>query len=102
MRYIQMKVIKKVFEFDWDKGNIGKNKKHNLEDRGVEEAFLDEGKVIYKDILHSKNEERFIIIGRTQNDRLIYIAFTYRRKKVRIISARDANKKEAKFYEETT
>jgi len=97
-----MKVIKEVFEFEWDKGNIGKNIKHKVEDKEAEELFLDEGKVIYKDRSHSKGEKRFIILGETKKGRLLFIAFTYRKKKIRIISARDINTKEVKLYEETT
>lgn len=97
-----MKTDKSVFLFEWDKGNIGKNKKHQVEDNEAEEVFLDEGKVIFKDKLHSKNEERFILLGKTKKQRLLYIVFTKREVKVRIISARDVNKKEVHLYEETT
>lgn len=93
-----MKIDKSVLEFEWDEGNIGKNKKHNIEDKEAEEVFLDENKIIYKDVFHSQTEERFIIIGKTKNDRLLYVAFTERKKKIRIISARDVNKKEVHFY----
>ena len=94
-----MQVDKKVLEFEWDKGNIGKNLKHNVKEREVEEAFLDEGKVIYKDKLHSINEERFILLGETKRGRLLYLVFTKRKNKIRIISARDINKKDVEIYE---
>lgn len=97
-----MSTDKHIFEFEWDKGNIGKNKKHKVEDKESEEAFFDEGKVVLKDKIHSDKEERFIILGVTKKGRLLYIAFTKRGKKIRIISARDINKKEKHLYEETT
>lgn len=98
-----MRINKKIFEFQWDKGNIEKNKKHNVEDKEAEEAFLDDGKVILKDELHSTGlEERFIILGKTKRNRLLYVVFTQRDDKLRIISARDINKKEVYLYEETT
>lgn len=97
-----MRTEEKLIEFDWNEGNIGKNKKHHIEDKESEEVFLDEFKIIYKDILHSKTEERFIIIGKTEKKRLLYVVFTKRGKKIRIISARDTNKKEIKLYEKTT
>jgi len=96
-----MQIIKDVFEFEWDKGNIGKNKKHKVEDKEAEEVFLDEGKVILKDKLHSQKEERFIILGKTKKDRLLYLVFARRKKNIRIISARDINKKEVLLYEKT-
>jgi uncharacterized DUF497 family protein len=97
-----MKTSKSIFEFEWDKGNIEKNKKHKVEDREAEEVFFDEGKVVLKDKIHSGDEERFIILGLTKRKRLLYIAFTKRNKRIRIISARDINKKEKHLYEETT
>lgn len=97
-----MSLDKSVFLFEWDKGNIGKNKKHQVDDIEAEEVFFDEGKVIYKDKLHSKSEERFIVLGKTKKNRLLYLVFTKREIKIRIISARDVNKKEVYLYEETT
>lgn len=96
-----MRVVKKVFEFEWDKGNIDKNRKHHVKDKEAEEIFFDDNKVIYKDKLHSKHEDRFIALGKTREDRLLYVVFTKRGKKIRIISGRDINKKEVKLYEET-
>lgn len=90
---------KKIYEFEWDKGNIGKNLKHNVEDKEAEEAFFDENKVISKDVIHSKVEERFILLAETRKGRLLYIVFTKRNSKIRIISARDINKKEVELYE---
>lgn len=94
-----MRTDEKVIEFDWDKGNIGKNKKHKVEDKESEEPFFDENKIIYKDVFHSKKEERFILIGETEKGRLLYIVFTKRGSRFRIISARDTNKKEVQLYE---
>ena len=98
-----MNINKKVLQFEWDKGNIGKNKKHKVEDQEAEEVFFDEGKVILKDKIHStESEERFILLGKTKKNKLLYIVFTERNENVRIISARNINKKEVHLYEETT
>ena len=93
-----MRVDKSVFEFEWDEGNIGKNKKHNVEDREAEEVFLDGNKKTFKDKLHSDGEERFRVVGKTKKKRLLLIAFTIRKDKIRIISARNINKKEVYLY----
>ena len=94
-----MVVIKEPVEFNWDKWNIGKNKKkHGVGEQESEEAFFDNKRVIYKDKFHSEKEDRFILLGQTKGKRFLYIAFTIRDEKVRIISARDINKKEVKFY----
>ena len=86
-------------EFEWDKGNTGKNKKHGIEDPESEEAFLDGNKVILKDAVHSAAEERLILLGKTKPGKLLYIVFTIRKNRIRIVSARRVNKKEVFLYE---
>ncbi len=88
-----MKTRKDLLEFDWDKGNIGKNLRHKVKDQECEEVFFDKDKVVV--------EERFILLGKTKKNRLLYLVFTIRKKKIRIISARDINKKEVYLYEKT-
>lgn len=94
-----MRIINKALEFEWDKGNTGKNFKHRVEDKETEEVFLDDKRLIFKDKLHSGNEERFRIIGKTKHGRILFVVFTIRGGKVRIISARDINRKEVYLYE---
>lgn len=97
-----MKTIKEVFEFQWDEGNTGKNKKHKVEDRESEEVFLDKNKHIFMNSVHSQNEVRLKIIGKTKKERLLFVVFTKRGKKIRIISARDINRREVDLYEKAT
>ncbi len=94
-----MRTIKDLVEFEWDEGNIGKNKKHGVNDKEAEEVFFDEQKIVFRDSLHSQWEERFIVIGKTETGKILYVAYTKRGKKIRIISARRINKKEAHIYE---
>lgn len=52
-----MKSLPEPIEFNWDKGNSGKNeRKHDIADKQAEEAFFDNNKVIYKDIFHSAKQ----------------------------------------------
>lgn len=69
-----------------------------LIDRIAEEAFLDEKAIIVIDIKHSQKEKRFTLIGETVAKKLLFVVFTLRDKKVRIISARKANRKEKNKY----
>lgn len=92
-----------LIEFDWDKWNLDKNWiKHKVSAQEAEQVFADENKVVLLDIKHLGKEERFFLFGKTFTKRLLAIAYTKRGKKVRIISARDAGKREAGIYEETT
>ena len=90
------------YEFEWDEGNSGKNEKHDVRDLECEEAFFDERKVAFRDTLHSDEEQRFVLLGKTKMDRLLYVVFTIRRHKLRVISARDVNRREVFLYEEKT
>ena len=62
-----MIVFKKAVEFEWDEGNKSKNlKKHQVGDQECEEVFFDQAKRVFKDILHSGTEERYILLGVTK------------------------------------
>ncbi len=89
-------------DFEWDKHNTEKNlKKHNVTSNECEEAFFNEA-LIALDTKHSYNEERYFIMGITNAGRLLFVVYTIRRNKVRVISVRDMNKKERKIYHEKT
>ncbi len=97
-----MVIIKEPIRFLWDKGNKEKNfKKHQVIDSESEEIFFNENKKIFKDKLHSGREERFIVLGKTNKNRLLFVVFTIRNEKIRIISARDINRREKKLYEKS-
>jgi len=95
------KIFEKIVGFEWDEGNKIKNlTKHKVSQDECEETFFDPSREVQKDLLHSIGEERYILLGYTKYKRLLYIVFTIRNTKIRVISARDINKKERKLYEE--
>jgi len=49
---------------------------------------------------HSIGEERWLMFGLSQMNRVLAVIYTHRRGKYRIISARLATKHERKIYEE--
>jgi uncharacterized protein len=84
--------------FDWDDGNEQKNYiKHKVSMKEAEEVFNSQPFIVLRTAYI--NEERFQMFGESKH-RLLTIIFTIRRKKIRIISARDMSKKERKFYED--
>lgn len=98
-----MRKLRKPIKFQWDKGNKDKSwGKHEITNRESEEAFFDKEKRVFKDKLHSNGEERLRIVGKTKRGKLLFIVFTIRRGKIRIISARKINRKEAYLYEKST
>jgi uncharacterized DUF497 family protein len=66
----------------------------------MEQAFFDEKKLLTNDLLHSHSETCYILLGKTEEGRVLFISFTIRKRKIRVISARDLNKKkEGYLYE---
>ena len=95
-----MDLLNKLEGFDWNKGNIKKNwVKHKANTKETEEVFFNKPLFINFDQKHSKREKGFQVLGRTNKKRKLFISFTVRKKKVRIISARDMSKKERRNYE---
>ena len=86
--------------FDWDKGNLDKNwHKHKVAVKECEQTFFNKPLKIYLDREHSRGEKRFLAYGQTNTKRELTIIFTIRAGKIRIISARNQNKKERHVYE---
>ncbi len=91
--------------FDWDEGNSYKNvDKHKVNQAETEQVFFNQPLLVMSDLKHSKNEARFHALGKTDDNRLLHIAFTLRirvaEKLIRIISARDMHRKERLKYEQ--
>jgi len=85
--------------FDWNQGNINKNwVRHGVTDSECEQVFFNQPLIILPDLKHSIQEERFYALGRTDSDRTMFVVFSLRKKLVRVISARDMNRKEKKEY----
>ena len=96
-----MQILPDILEFFWDKGNIDKNlRKHNVSNKEAEEALKNDRAFIFRDEKHSQAEERFGLFGTTDQGKLLSIVFTVRKKKVRIITARNMSRKERRVYEE--
>ena len=91
--------------FDWDDGNRSKCQKHGVSKPAIESVFRSSIAVL-PDPLHSKSEERFKGIGKSDDGRWIFLVFTLRRRRgkrlVRPISARFMHKNEVEHYEKET
>ena len=90
----------KKVRFEWDKYNTIKNwTKHKVRPFEAEQTFSDTFALILHDELHSQLEARHVVIGKTKKHRILSIVFTIRKLRIRVISVRDANKKEVSIYE---
>lgn len=86
-------------EFEWD---VGKSEACYVE-RGFDfayaaRAFFDPGRLIRVDRRFPYGEERFQLLGRIEQ-RVFVVVYTPRLRVIRIISARKANQREVKHYE---
>lgn len=92
---------RKTREFEWDEGNIDKSyQKHGTTPKEAEEIFVSEDIYVQPDKQHSQDEIRFIAVGKTRGEKHLFVVFTLRGDKIRIISARKMHKKEVRKYEE--
>jgi uncharacterized protein len=87
--------------FQWDSGNIDKNwKSHQTTQIECEQVFFNRPLLLADDLKHSIKEKRYYVLGRTNKNRQLFIAFTVRDSHIRVISARDMSKKERIIYEQ--
>lgn len=88
-----------VFEWDENKAKINK-RKHGVGFDEAQTIFTDDLSVIKPDVEHSNTEERLLIIGTSNKNRLIVVSYTEREDIIRLINARKATRNERKQYEE--
>jgi uncharacterized DUF497 family protein len=92
----------RVEGFEWDEGNARKNERHGVTPAEAEQAFFDRRLLLAPDPAHSTAEPRLHALGCTVAGRLLHVTFTLRADgtRIRVISARDASRKERTFYEQ--
>ena len=88
-------------KFTWDKNKSRTNKhKHGIAFEEAATVFDDYDALYESDPDHSEHEERFIILGYSQRERLLMVCHCYRENDaiIRIISARKATREEHQRY----
>jgi uncharacterized DUF497 family protein len=84
-------------EFDWDDANVDHIAEHDIDPEEAEEAFGDPRRKT-ADARNTATERRGAIIGRTGDGRLLFVVFTIRYGRVRVVTARDATEGEQRRY----
>lgn len=96
---MDLRKLLRLTGFQWDQGNLEKNwLKHGVSPLECEEIFFNQPLVVSPAEKDPHSEERFYALGRTDADRYLFIVFTVRGRKLRVISARDMSRKERKIY----
>ena len=84
-------------QFEWDEDKAALNlKKHGVRFETAAKVFLDENRIEFYDAEHSTDEERYNTIGMVDN--ILFVVYAERKNRVRLISARPANRKERSLY----
>ncbi len=85
--------------FEWDTGNLAKSAtKHGVSLEEAEQVFAQQPLLVHPDPEHSGTEARWDALGRTREGRRLFVAFTVRGEKMRVISARPMSRKERRAY----
>jgi len=92
--------LERLTGFDWDAGNREKNwQRHGISIGECEEVFFNLPLLLRGDPRHSTSELRYGVLGQTIAGRHLFLVFTVRKDKIRVISARDMGQKERRIYE---
>lgn len=90
----------RVVGFEWDEGNLNKNRlKHGVDASECEEVFFNEPMLVLDDTKHSIVEKRYRVFGVTTSGRMLALAITVRNNAIRVVMARDQSKKERQLFQ---
>ena len=90
-----------ALRFLWDPRKAAANeRKHGVGFQEATTVFDDPLSVTIPDPDHSLEEQRFLLLGLSNRRRLLVVAHSERGESIRIISARRANRRERRTYEE--
>jgi len=90
-----------MLTFEWDPKKDRTNiRKHGVSFEEARSVFTDSNARLIHDPDHSEDEDRFVLLGLSRNLRTLVVCHCYRKseEKIRIISARKANRKETTYY----
>jgi uncharacterized protein len=89
-----------AFSFEWDAGNATKSaQKHGVTCEEAEQVFAGWRFIpLGEQYQPACPEARFGVLGETASGRPLFVAFTLRGQRIRVVSARLMNKKEKEFY----
>jgi len=98
---VQWLLSKLEFEFEWDHGNSSKSlQKHGIEMLTAEQVFYNKECLVPLGIQVApiSNEPRFAALGMDLLGNMLFVSFTIREGKIRVISIRPMSQLERKKY----
>jgi len=87
--------------YEWDPNKADQNlKNHRVSFDEALTVFDDPLFLVISDPDHSAQENRYVIMGESNQNRLLVVVYTERPATIRLISARKASRRERRAYEE--
>ena len=84
--------------FDWDEHNaLHIEEEHGVSVQEAEELFDDDDR-LYIRRSDTDTERRWMFIGRTFAGRLLVVIYTWRNRKIRVVTVREPNRRERSFW----
>ena len=88
------------FTFEWDAGNRTKNwARHGVTTEECEEVFLTGSLPVGVQVDPPTGEPRYAVVGETLALRALFVVFTIRHGKIRVVSAREMTETEREDYD---
>ena len=90
-----------MYSFDWDENKNRINlEKHGITFEEASTVFFDDRAILFDDPEHSIDEDRFLLLGMSETAKVCIVCHCYRESDtvIRIISARQATRKEEQRY----
>ena len=90
-----------MYSFDWDENKNRINlEKHGITFEEASTVFFDDRAILFDDPEHSIDEDRFLLLGMSETAKVCIVCHCYRESDtvIRIISARQATRKEERRY----
>src|SRR6185503_5115989 len=95
------RALRMAYVFEWDARKASRNyRKHGVTFDEATSVFGDPFAVLMPDPDHSIRELRYLVLGMSERQRLLVVAFAERTPRTRLISARHATRRERRGYEE--
>jgi uncharacterized DUF497 family protein len=87
-------------KFEWDGSKAARNlSKHGVSFEEAKTVFDDPLYIDFYDPDHSEDEARYLIVGTSNQRRLLIVSYTERGDSIRLISAREVTRGEREAYE---
>ena len=94
-----MEALSRVTGFDWDESNASKVwEKHSVSQSECEQVFFNQPLVVAEDVKHSDEEQRYYVLGVTDQGRTLFLVFTLCEDRIRVITAGDMSRKERRIF----